>query len=103
MTTRILSIEARTEVALRRLCRLTGARPALVAQLVEHGVVEVRGSRPLHWTFDDRALARALRALRMQRDLGLNAPGVALAMELSDEVRRLRSQLRQVRQVCDEG
>lgn len=101
MSTRVIRIESRTRMSLRRLCRLSGARPALVAQLVEHGVVEVRGTRPIRWTFDEAALARALRALRMQRDLGLNTAGVALAMELSDEVRRLRSQLRHTR--GDEG
>jgi len=33
-------------------------------------------------------------ALRLQRDLGLNLAGAALALELLDEVEALRAQLR---------
>ncbi|HSG90281.1 MAG TPA: chaperone modulator CbpM [Pseudomonadales bacterium] len=90
----IVTLEAHTEVSLRRVCRISNARPTWVAELVAHGVVEPLGPRPTRWRFDDRSLARLLRARRLERDLGLNPAGIALAMELSDELRRLRDQIR---------
>lgn len=89
----VVQIE-RVEVSLRRVCRLSGARPGWIAELVDHGVLEVRGPTPTRWRFDEHALSRLLRARRMQRDLGLNPAGIALALELSDEVRRLRQRVR---------
>lgn len=80
-------------IGLRRLCRLTGARPAWVAELVELGVLEVRGERPGRWRFDDEALSRSLRARRLAIDLGLNPPGIALALDLADRLRRTRREL----------
>lgn len=41
--------------------------------------------------YDDRALARIRTALRLQRDLGVNLPGIALVLELLAELERLRS------------
>lgn len=86
----VVEIEVRLDVSLRRVCRLSGARPGWIAELVEHGVLEVRGPTPTRWRFDQHALSRLLRARRMQRDLGLNPAGIALALELTDEVRHLR-------------
>lgn len=91
---RVVQIEAQLEVSLRRVCRLSGARPGWIAELVEHGVLEARGPTPTRWRFDQQALSRLLRARRMQQDLGLNPAGIALALELTDEVRMLRRRVR---------
>jgi chaperone modulatory protein CbpM len=80
-------------LSLRRLCRLTGSRPAWVAELVELGVLEARGERPTRWRFDERALTRSLRARRLAADLGLNPPGIALAFDLAERLRRTRHEL----------
>jgi chaperone modulatory protein CbpM len=64
---------------------------------VAQGVIEVRGLTPARWHFDEEALGRLLRARRLERDLGLNAAGIALALELTEEVRRLRRHLRVLR------
>ena len=39
-------------------------------------------------------LRRVRRAQRLQRDLGVNTPGIALALELLEEVESLRARLR---------
>jgi len=43
--------------------------------------------------FAGSSLRRARTATRLMRDLGLNAAGVALAMDLLDEIASLRAQL----------
>ncbi|MEE4300705.1 MAG: chaperone modulator CbpM [Pseudomonadales bacterium] len=89
----VIRFEMGQAIGLRRLCRLTGTRPAWIAELVAHGVIEVRGERPTRWRFDEAALGRSLRARRLAADLGLNAAGVAVAMELADRLRRTRREL----------
>lgn len=90
----VYRLEPGDRISLRRVCRISGTRPAWVAELVAQGVVEARGPTPTRWHFDEEALGRLLRARRLERDLGLNPAGIALALELTEEVRRLRRHLR---------
>jgi len=60
---------------------------------VSEGVLEPRGGHERDWRFDAADLERARCALRLERDLGLNAAGVALTLQLLDESRRLRARL----------
>ena len=46
------------------------------------------------WHFSGAALRRVRRALRLERDLELNLAGVALALDLMDELEQLRNELR---------
>jgi chaperone modulatory protein CbpM len=41
---------------------------------------------------------RVRRAVRLQRDLELNLPGTALALELIDEIEQLRCRVRRLEQ-----
>lgn len=56
-----------------------------VIMLVEHGVVTpVRRTAP-EWEFTATHIARARKAARLMRDLGLNVAGVALVLDLIEE------------------
>jgi chaperone modulatory protein CbpM len=46
------------------------------------------------WHFSGAALRRARVAVRLERDLELNLAGVALALDLLDELAQLRHELR---------
>ncbi len=58
---------------------------------LDAGVVQVDASV---WRFPGSALRRARTALRLQRDLEINLPGVALALELLEEIEELRRELK---------
>ena len=61
-------------------------------ELVSEGVIEPVGeSAP--WQFPGEALLRARRARRLVDDLGINLAGVALVLELLDELDKLRGLL----------
>lgn len=62
--------------------------------LVAEGVLNPRGPTRDEWRFGIRDLGRALSAVRLERDLGLNPAGAALAIDLLDEVQRLRDRVR---------
>jgi chaperone modulatory protein CbpM len=83
------------ELRFDELCARLGAQALELIELIEHGVARpvAPADEPAAWAFDQPALARVRRALRLQRDLGVNAAGAALALELLDEIERLRAAL----------
>jgi len=86
-------VEEDVQLSLAELCRACAADDDLVRQLVEHGVIEPQGSAPQAWVFAGASLRRTRVALRLLRDLELNLPGAALAVELLDEIARLQREL----------
>ena len=86
-------VEEEVQLSLTELCQASSADRELVLQLVEHGVIEPQGDAPQAWLFTGRSLQRTRVALRLLRDLELNLPGAALAVDLLDEIARLRRAL----------
>lgn len=87
-------LEEATELSLADLCRACELSAERVFQLVEEGLIEPRGRSPKQWRFHGRNVRRVRCVLRLERDLGINLAGAALALDLLDEVQRLRSRLR---------
>jgi len=77
-------------LTLLEICRICEVSAERVIELVDAGVIEVEGAEPLHWRFDALAFRRLQAALRLERDLGINPAGAALALDLLEELRRLR-------------
>jgi chaperone modulatory protein CbpM len=79
------------------LSRLCAVDRTFIVELVEEGVLSVVEVGTAEWRFRGSALRRARTALRLQRDLEINLPGVALAMTLLQELDELRRELRERR------
>lgn len=63
----------------------------MLEEMVAHGILEpAMGETFDSWIFDYLALHRAQRALRLHQDLAINWPGIALALDLLDELQELR-------------
>ena len=82
---------------LREMCSACGVHAELVIEMVEEGVLQPRGAAPEEWRFAGDALVRAQKALRLSRDLRVNWPGAALALDLIEELERLRREQRVLR------
>ena len=67
------------------LCRFCNANEARVIELVEYGVLDPRGTSFDEWHFHGINIAKAKKARRLQRDLGVNTPGIAMVLDLSEE------------------
>jgi len=76
-----------TLVEVCQICEVSAER---VIELVDQGVIEVEGAEPLDWYFGALAFQRLQAALRLERDLGVNPAGAALALDLLEELERLR-------------
>ena len=80
-------------LSLRDLSRMCSVDERHIVEFVEEGVLNVIEVRS-EWHFSGDALRRARLAVRLQRDLELNLAGVALAVELIEEIEQLRRQLK---------
>lgn len=87
-------LDETVELTLGDLSRACAVHAELIVEMVEAGLVEPRGNSPSEWRFPGPSLRRVQVALRLQRDLDINLPGAALAIDLLDELEALRTQLR---------
>lgn len=87
-------LEEEVVLSLAELCHASRLPAERVIELVQEGVVEPIGKDPEHWSFRGISLQRIRCAQRLEEDLGVNTPGIALALDLLDELQRLRARLR---------
>ena len=66
--------------------------------MVEQGAIEVVGRTRQDWQFATLSGLRVAKAKRLERDLGLNLPGIALALDLLDQLDALRAQVRSLQE-----
>ena len=76
------------------LCRACHADEAQIEVWVGEGVLTPIGESPGEWRFTGESLTRIRLATRLARDLELNSPGVALALDLLDRIDALEARLR---------
>jgi len=82
------------EVTLADLTRSCRVHAEWVMELVEEGVIEPLGPGGPQWRFSATSVVRVQKAQRLQRDLGVNLPGIALALQLLDRIDALEARLR---------
>lgn len=82
------------ELTVDDICGICSVSVERVERLVEEGVVEPVGGSTGAWRFSRVSVSRVLLVERLARDLDVNTPGAALALDLMDELQRLRERLR---------
>ena len=91
-TDKILSGQVLEEfdmITLDDLCRSCTIEVETVTLLVAEGILDPVGSDAEHWQFTVASLRRVKTAIHLQRDLGVNLAGAALALELLDRIAEL--------------
>jgi len=88
-----LVVEEEVQLTLVELCQACGTEREHVLAWVFEGVLEPVGDSPQRWRFCGDSLRRARLARRLSFDLEINPPGVALAVDLLDEIAALRTRL----------
>lgn len=89
-------VEEEMPLTLEALCQACCAPEEHVVAWVVEGVLEPLGETPQDWQFTGASLRRARLALWLTRDLELNPPGVALALDLLDEIDLLQARLQRI-------
>ena len=85
-------VEEELQFSIVELCRACAVQRDVVIEFVQQGVLEPSGADEHAWRFPGASLRRMRIALNLQQDLGVNAAGAALALQLMDEIERLRRQ-----------
>ncbi len=81
-------------LTLGQLCHACGVHADWIVSLVEESIIEPQGTEVHLWRFSGTSLVRVRSALRLQHDLGVNLAGIALALDLMEELDNLRAQLK---------
>jgi len=76
-------------VTIGDLCRSCTVEVETVTLLVDEGILDPIGGDVEHWQFTVSSLRRVKTAIHLQRDLGVNLAGAALALELLDRIAEL--------------
>ncbi|MDB5893274.1 MAG: MerR family transcriptional regulator [Rhodoferax sp.] len=85
--------EEQSGLTLADLCQHCRVQRTLIVEWVEEGVLSPQGQAPEEWRFTGVHVQRARVAVRLQRDLGVNHAGAALALQLLDEIDKLKARL----------
>jgi chaperone modulatory protein CbpM len=86
-------LDEQTELSLTDLSQACSTSTEWVIELVQEGVLEPVGGQPTQWRFPGTSLKRAHTAMRLQTDLKINLAGVALALDLIEEIETMRERL----------
>ena len=86
-------VEEDLELTMVELCRACRTSEHEIELWVVEGLLQPRGESRESWRFGGDSLARIRLATRLTRDLDLNTPGVALALDLLDRIAELESRL----------
>lgn len=81
------------EFTLADLCQCCSVQTETIIEMVEEGMLSPVGSSPAEWRFTGTAQRHVEITLHLQKDLRVNLPGAALALELMEEIDRLHRQL----------
>jgi chaperone modulatory protein CbpM len=104
MTEKTLSgtlLDESAELSLDEMCHACSRHREWVIDLVEEGVLEPIGKNHERWRFSAVCLRRAHTTVRLERDLGVNLAGIALTLDLLDEIQTLRTRLSRFDAISD--
>ena len=96
MTRRVVTgvlLDEQVYYSLKDVCHVCGCETEWVVGLVEQGVLHPSGGTRQVWQFPGSSLHTAMKARRLQQDLDLNLSGVALVIDLLEEMESLRKRL----------
>lgn len=86
-------VENEVHMTIVELSHASRTPEELIMSWVSEGVLSPSGSTPQDWRFSGDSLRRAKTAAHLTHDLELNVPGVALVLELLDEITQLRTRM----------
>lgn len=90
-------LDEQNALTLTELSSACAVQTGYIIEMVDEGLltpeVAADENNPQLWRFTGIQVRRARTAMRLQSDLGINLAGVALALQLLDEIESLRALL----------
>jgi chaperone modulatory protein CbpM len=82
------------DITIDELCEACRLSVDQVGVFVEEGIVEPEGTERSSWRFSYSSVITVNRAKRLESALGLNPAGVALALDLLEQIENLKRRLK---------
>jgi chaperone modulatory protein CbpM len=79
-------------LTLDELCNICNVQQDFISNLIEYDIIHPEQTSET-WVFNIVSLQRIKRVQRVQKDLDVNLPGVAIILELMDELEMLRGKV----------
>lgn len=86
-----LILEEQDALSIGEICRMCRVHADYILDLVDYGILEPVDKKMRQHCFCGECVMRILKAVRLQRDMGINLAGVAMILDLLDEIDELRS------------
>lgn len=78
-------------LTLDELCEVCHISSGFLEDLIKYEIIHPAGNIPHQWLFDLQQLKRIKTAMRLQHDLEVNLAGVAVVLDLLDQLEELRT------------
>lgn len=75
------------------ICETCMVKTDTIIEMVEEIVIEPLGNDPDDWRFNESDLLRIKKAIRLHNDLGINFAGIALALDLYEQVEQHQNRI----------
>jgi len=86
-----LYIEEHFTLSITEVCHSLGIQKQWILEVLEEGIIQpVSSGGTSSPQFDQSAIRRLRTSICLQRDLGINLSGIALILDLLDELEELR-------------
>ncbi len=83
-----------SEITIVELCEVCSVEQQTIKDLIAEGIIEPLDNGGEKTRLPYSSVRRTHTVVHLQRDLGVNLAGAALALELLDRIDKLRAQLR---------
>jgi chaperone modulatory protein CbpM len=80
-------IDDENDLTLQQICETCRTDSKLIVEMVEEGIVEPEGEEISSWRFSYSCVETVRIVVRMQKDLRVNLPGAALALQLLKQMK----------------
>ncbi|WP_454781249.1 chaperone modulator CbpM [Legionella sp. WA2022007384] len=86
-------IEETMTISFNEVCQRYHIPEELLHEMVEYGLFSTKTTKKEHLKLNPNDLRKIESAFRLHQDLGINLPGVALALELLEKIDQLNEEL----------
>jgi len=94
MGEQLMAARRAVQVSITEISQVTGLTRETLVEIVEQGIVEPGGGQPDDWRFETESVAILKRAARLHKDLDIGWAGIALVLDLLDELNQARGEIR---------
>ena len=94
MTVKGMIFDEATEITIVELCEVCSVDQQMIQDMIAEGILESLDNDGEQAHLPYSSVRRTHTVVHLQRDLGVNLAGAALALDLLDHIDNLRAQLR---------